>query len=101
LQLRDPLGKAAVATTITLDRQGPLATLWPLEWTSDGAGTISIPTLEAGRHTIHVSGVAKPLRFNVPPLPADVTVLQVNVGTTAESTIKFGGPAPYDPMHLY
>lgn len=98
LHLRDRFEKPAVGTTITLERQGPLATLWPHEWISDGTGRVYIPTLEAGQHTIHISGLAKPLRLKVPLLPADPMVVRVSVDKSTANLTKVNGPAPYDPI---
>lgn len=98
IELRDRSGRPAVGTTITLERLGPLATLWPREWMSDGAGSVYVPTLEAGRHTIHVPGISKPFRFKVPPLPAKPMVVRVSIDHLAAGLIKVGGAAPYDPM---
>jgi hypothetical protein len=70
LQLPD--GKPAPGQSISLDRPGPLGEiLWPKTFNSDGAGVIFIPTLEAGPHFLHVPNNPAPIRFNVPPLPAD------------------------------
>ena len=57
---------------MTIDRPaGPLTeTLWPHEWTSDGAGVVNIPTLEAGKHLLRTPDSTKPIEVNVPPLPA-------------------------------
>jgi len=79
LQLRDSSGKPVVAASITLERSGPMAALWPHEWISDGAGAICIPTLEAGRQTMHVAGASKRLRFKVPPLPTAPVVVPVTI----------------------
>jgi hypothetical protein len=77
LELRDPSGKPLAGQAITLDRTGPLAYLWPNRLISDDLGSIYIPTLEAGRHTIHVSGVSKALTFDVPTLPGPPIVVRL------------------------
>ncbi len=79
VELKDSTGKPAVGMSITIDRQGPYATLWPREWTSDGAGAIRIPTLEAGRHWARVGKAGKPISFKVPPLPAEPLILRVKL----------------------
>jgi hypothetical protein len=58
--------------TVTVDRPaGPLTSLlWPAEWTTDGAGEVHIPALEAGRHFLRVKGTAATAEVIVPPLPA-------------------------------
>ena len=62
---------------------GPLAeTLWPREFTSDGAGAIHIPPLEAGSHKLQVHG-AKERLLAVPPL-ADVNAIEVEPVVVAE-----------------
>ena len=81
LELRDRSGKPVVGRSITVERTGPLAYLWPHEWFSDGAGSIYIPTLEAGRHTIRVSGESRPREFRVRALPARPLELRITVKT--------------------
>lgn len=78
LRLLDPEGKPVVGRTATLDRSGPLAGLWPREFMTDGAGSIDVPTLESGRHKIHVDGVKKTVEFDVPLLPAAAVVLTLH-----------------------
>jgi hypothetical protein len=70
-------GKPLVGVQVVVDRPaGPLTDLdWPASFTSDGAGEVWIPALEAGKHTVRFkdnSGVAD---FVVPPLPADAPVV--------------------------
>jgi len=77
LELRDPSGKPLAGQSITLERSGPLAHLWPAHLISDGSGSIYIPTLETGRHTIHVSGVSRALTFDVPALPGPPLVVRL------------------------
>jgi hypothetical protein len=79
VQLRDAEGKAAPGRNVTLEHEGPLSSLWPKQWTSDGAGVVYIPTLEAGRHVIRGPGVAKPVTVNVPPLPGKRVALEIRV----------------------
>lgn len=70
LQLLDSGGNPVVEKSIEIDQRGPLAVLWPRQWTSDAAGTIYIPTLEAGRHRIRIQGPSRRVKFDVPALPA-------------------------------
>lgn len=79
VDVRDPEGKPVVATSVTLDRDGPMEPLWPGEWTTDGAGSVYFPTLEAGEHTIHVVGAAEPIKFTVPPLPSPLVIVPVKL----------------------
>jgi protocatechuate 3,4-dioxygenase beta subunit len=74
-------GKPVVGLGVRLDRSGPLAQFWPQELRSDGAGSLYIPTLEAGKHTIHLDQVSKPVTFDVPSLPAAQVVLHVRTGS--------------------
>ena len=68
-------GKPLAGGRLTIERpEGPLAKLcWPDEWVSDGAGRVYIPTLEAGRHVLHVKSDGSTHAFTVPPLPDDKT----------------------------
>src|ERR1035441_7796465 len=73
-------GKPVVGLGVTIDRSGPLAHFWPQELRSDGAGSLYIPTLETGKHTVHLDQVSKPVTFDVPSLPAAQVVLHVRTG---------------------
>jgi hypothetical protein len=75
VHLRDHAGKPLVGEPMTIDRPpGPLSdALWPREWSSDGAGLVYIPTLEAGDHVVHARG-SKAVHITVTPLPADKPV---------------------------
>ena len=73
-------GNPVIGLGVTIDRSGPLAHFWPQELRSDGAGSRYIPTLEAGRHTIHLDQGSKPVTFDVPSLPAALVVLHVRTG---------------------
>jgi len=77
IKLQDASGNPVKGGSITIDRTGPLAGLWPRQWTSDGAGMIYIPTLEAGPHVIHASGSSRPVTVVVPPLQANPVQVQV------------------------
>ena len=70
-------GKPAIGHVVTLDRSGPLSDLWPAELRSDGAGLIYLPTMETGLHHLHVDGVIKPVKIDVPPLPAAPVTVRV------------------------
>jgi hypothetical protein len=72
LRLVNSAGKPVIGELVTIERpSGPLTeVLWPHEWTSDGAGVVSIPTLEAGRHQLHAEHSSKPIEVDVPQLPA-------------------------------
>ena len=87
VKLVDRAGKPIVGQTITIDRPaGPLTeTFWAHEWTSDGAGVVNIPTLEAGKHMLRSAEspspqpspvrrgrmeAAKSIEIEVPALPA-------------------------------
>jgi hypothetical protein len=71
--VKDAAGKPAVGCALTLDRPpGPLTDLlWPAVWPTDGAGCVSIPTLEVGKHTIRVKDSAVAKTFEVGSVPAD------------------------------
>lgn len=74
-----------------------MAELWPHAWTSDGAGTVYIPTLEAGRHVIQVEG-AGTSRIQVPPLPGRTIEKRVLIRhPEVIEAKKIGAAAPYDP----
>ena len=68
IQLRGEDNKPVAGGAITIDREGPLSSLWPQQWVSDGAGVIFVPTLESGKHTIRGKGLSKPEVIEVPPL---------------------------------
>jgi hypothetical protein len=99
VHVRDASGQAVVGTSITLDHAGPLKALWPSEWITDGAGSVYLPTLEAGEHSINVAGASQPLRFRVPPLPSSLVVLRVVVERPASSSnVKvIDDSSPYQP----
>jgi hypothetical protein len=69
----DPDGKPLPGRAVTVDRPtGPLTgQLWPAGWVTDGAGTVTIPALEAGRHTVRATGTDVSTEVVVPPLPTD------------------------------
>jgi hypothetical protein len=79
VKLVDSVGKPVVEKSITIDRTGPLAALWPPQWTSDSAGAIYIPTLESGRHKIRIPGSSTSLTVDVPHLPAKPVQVQILV----------------------
>jgi protocatechuate 3,4-dioxygenase beta subunit len=79
IKLRDSSGNPVTEKSITIDRSGPLANLWPREWASDGAGMIYVPTLEAGRHTIRTPGSPRVVTVDVPPIPARPVQVRVLV----------------------
>lgn len=79
IQLLNSAGKPAGGKSIEIDRTGPLATLWPSQWTSDVAGWIYVPTLEAGPHRIRVQGVSQPVSVQIPPLPAKPVEIHLRV----------------------
>src|SRR5215472_13281377 len=68
IQLRGEDNKPVAGGAITIDHEGPLSSLWPQQWVSDGAGVIFVPTLESGKHTIRGKGLSKPEVIEVPPL---------------------------------
>jgi hypothetical protein len=69
----DPDGKPQPGRVVTVDRpSGPLtARLWPEGWAADGAGTVTIPALETGRHKVRAAGTDVDAEVVVVPLPAD------------------------------
>src|SRR5450432_108316 len=77
IDVRDSSGKPMAKVPVILDHAGPMQALWPHEWITDGAGSVYIPTVEAGQHTFHVAGESKPVRFKVSPLPSPVMVVPV------------------------
>ena len=72
VKMVDAKGQPRIGETLTIDRTtGPLEeTLWPREWTSDGVGVVTIPTLEAGKHVLRAINATSPLTVTVPALPA-------------------------------
>ena len=70
-------GKPDVGRAVKLNRSGPLSHLWPEELRSDGAGLIYIPTMESGVHILCVDGVVRPVKIEVPPLPAVQVIVEV------------------------
>jgi protocatechuate 3,4-dioxygenase beta subunit len=58
LQIANPDGSARSGATLRISRpEGPLtARLSPIDWTADGNGTLYIPTLESGPHTVTLEG---------------------------------------------
>jgi protocatechuate 3,4-dioxygenase beta subunit len=79
IKLVNSVGDPVSGKSITIDRTGPLSVLWPSQWTSDSAGAIYIPTLEAGRHNIRVPGSSTPLTVDIPKLPAKAAQIQIRV----------------------
>lgn len=78
----DAAGRPQPGLAVTLDRPpGPLAdALWPPGWTTDGAGRVDVPVLEAGRYLIRVAG-AEPVAVELPTLATrGVTTATVRVG---------------------
>jgi hypothetical protein len=67
LQLANPDGSPAAGATLHISRpNGPLQQQFsPHEWTADGNGTLIVPTLESGEHTLTLNGT---------PLPGNITV---------------------------
>jgi hypothetical protein len=70
LKLRDGSGKPLPGAKVTVERNGPMADLWPTSWTAGGKGLVFIPTLETGWQTIRIPGQAKVVRVKIPPAPA-------------------------------
>jgi hypothetical protein len=77
VRLVDSAGNPVMDKSIMIERTGPLAVLWPQQWTSDSTGTIYIPTLESGRHTIRIAGSSMSLKVDVPHLPAKPIQIQI------------------------
>jgi hypothetical protein len=71
VHLKSPGGMPVVGKPMTLGiPAGPLADeLWPTSWTSDGAGTVYIPTLQAGPNSIGIPSSSAVQTVTVPPLP--------------------------------
>jgi hypothetical protein len=69
-------GKPLAGMCVVVDHPaGPLVRWnWPAFFISDGGGDISIPTLEAGRHTARIIDGTATTDFIVPPLPAATPV---------------------------
>jgi hypothetical protein len=78
-----PDGTPRPGRPISIDRpDGPLAALlWPGGWTTDGAGRVHVPALEAGRHTLRVTGTGASAEVVIPAPPA---------GRPAEVQIRLG-----------
>jgi hypothetical protein len=70
LKLVNRHGEPARGIEATVVRpDGPLAAeLWPAHFTSDGAGVLNLPPLEAGTHRLHFKGFAKVHSLVIPPL---------------------------------
>jgi hypothetical protein len=70
IRVTDKQGKPRPRVQAVVIRpQGPLAVLfWPAHFTSDGAGAILIPPLEAGAHTVRIQGMSKDCTLLIPPL---------------------------------
>jgi hypothetical protein len=64
---------------VSVEHSGPMADLWPAVWNADGQGSIIVPTLEAGWHTIRVTGKLRPMRVKIPALPAAPVTLSVAI----------------------
>lgn len=97
LHLYDAAGKPVANATTTVEHSGPMADLWPHDWTSDGAGTVYIPTLEAGRHLFQVQG-AGTVRIQVPPRPGRAIEKRVVIWhPEVIAAKKIGAAARYDP----
>jgi hypothetical protein len=77
-----------------VDRNGPMADLWPTLWTADGQGLIVIPTLETSWQTIRIPGESKPVRVKIPPLPAPPRTLTVTVRKQEARHHVDSGPDP-------
>jgi hypothetical protein len=99
IDVRDSSGKPVVAASVTLDHPGPMQVLWPHQWITDGAGSVYIPTVETGKHTIHVTGESKPVQFKAAPWPSTLTVLPVTVKQQHEpGNVKIiDDTSPYQP----
>jgi hypothetical protein len=68
IRLRGEDNKPVAGAVISIDREGPLSSLWPRQWVSDGAGVVYVPTLESGKHTIRGKRLSKPGVVEIPPL---------------------------------
>jgi hypothetical protein len=79
VHVRDSSGRAVAGASVTLDRTGPLADVWPKDWVSDAEGWIEIPTLEAGAHTVRAAAASGPVSFSVPPLPGAPVAVEVEI----------------------
>ena len=77
VKIVDQAGKPVPDVKATVARpEGPLADmLWPRDFTSDGAGVLHIPPLEAGTHRLQVQGAAKEQIFTISPL-ADINAIR-------------------------
>jgi hypothetical protein len=75
-------GKPLCGVSVIVDRPaGPLRELdWPAEFTSDGAGDVWIPALEAGKHTVRLKDHSASANFVVPVLPVNDAVAVKLVG---------------------
>lgn len=63
-------GKPARGAVVAVVRPpGPLTDrLWPMEFTSDGAGAIALPPLEVGTHKLRVKGMSAEETLQIPAL---------------------------------
>lgn len=85
LQVLDRAGRRVPGAAITLDRPpGPLAErLWPKQWIVEGAGLVTIPTLEAGRQVLHGMASLASVMVDVPALPHDPVEATLRVDRSA------------------
>ena len=64
--------------TLTLDRpDGPLASLWPSAFRTDGSGKLTLRGLEAGFQSLRIEGELDPRPFQVPEVRGDATRAEV------------------------
>ena len=71
VKVLDSAGHPVTGLPLTVDRPaGPLAELdWPSDFTTDGAGVVYLPALEAGSHRVHISNTT--IDVTPPTLPCD------------------------------
>jgi hypothetical protein len=99
VKIRDARGNKMSGANLVVEHSGPLASLWPATWTTDGEGQVTIPTLEAGWHTMHIEGDPKTLRVRIPALPAPPVILPVTVHSSGHHIAAESDPDTiYSPM---
>jgi len=72
VEVVDRQGRPVAGRTITLARpDGPLASLWPTAFRTDGGGKLILRGLEAGNHSLRIEGEPDRRRFQVPEVRGD------------------------------
>lgn len=66
LEIVDDAGRSLAGESVTLARpEGPLASLWPASFRADASGRLILRGLEAGPHSVSLSGTSETATFRV------------------------------------